>query len=137
MAERLAKIPDRARAERQRQILERGFQAPFVRDAVLLHDKMLADMEKALADKPWLAGDTFSLAECAIAPYILRLERLGMERMWEQRPRVADWYARVTDRPSWRDAIVAYPTSKQNDYDDDLKSRGVDLWPKVKALLAA
>src|SRR5690606_16073593 len=39
LEQRLSKLPDRGRADRQRQILERGFEAPFVRDAVLLHDK--------------------------------------------------------------------------------------------------
>lgn len=136
LRERLAKLPDRARAWRQEQLFEHGLDAPFVPEAVKLHDKVLADMEKALADAPWLAGDTFSLAECAIVPYVLRLDVLGLERMWDQRPRVADWYARVRSRPSWAEAITAFPSAKVNDYDDDLKSKGVDVWPKVKAMLA-
>lgn len=134
MEERLAKIPDRARAERQRQILERGFQAPFVRDAVLLHDKMLADMEKALAKAPWLAGKEFSLADIAIVPYVTRLDRLGLDGMWAGRPRVGDWFARVQARPSFDKAITAF---RPDSYDDELRKRGIDVWPQVKALLAA
>jgi len=137
LKERLAKLPDRARAWRQEQLLEKGLDASFVADAVKLHDKVLGDMEKTLAAKPWLAGDTFSLAECAIAPYVLRLDRLGLARMWDQRPRVADWYARLQARPSWAEAITAFPVAGNGDYDDDLKAKGVDVWPKVKTLLAA
>ena len=137
LTERLAKLPDRARAGRQQQLLEKGLDAPFVADAVKLHDKVLADMEKALAAGPWLAGAEFSIAECAIAPYVLRLDRLGLARMWDGRPRVADWYARLQARPSWGEAITAFPSLGHGDYDDDLKSKGVDVWPKVKALLAA
>jgi glutathione S-transferase len=137
LAERLAKLPDRARAWRQQQLFDHGLDAPFVPDALKLYDKMIADMEKALARGPWLAGDAFSLAECAIAPYVLRLDRLGLDAMWAGRARVVDWYARVRARPSWAKAITAFPSAGKGDYDDDLKSRGVDVWPKVKTLLAA
>ena len=131
---RLAKLPDQARAARQRQILEHGMKAPFVRDAVLLHDKVLRDMEKALAGQPWLNGTDFSLADIAIIPYVTRLDRLGLEGMWTERPRVADWFARVQARPSFDAAITAFRTDA---YDDELKKRGIDVWPQVKPLLAA
>jgi glutathione S-transferase len=134
MEERLAKLPDRSRADRQRQILERGFDAPFVRDAVLLHDKMLADMEKALAAAPWLAGRSFSLGDIAIVPYVTRLDRLGLAGMWAGRPRVAEWFGRVQARPSFDKAITAF---RPDSYDDELRKRGIDVWPQVKALLAA
>jgi glutathione S-transferase len=137
LKERFAKLPDRARAARQQQLLDKGLDAPLVADAVKLHDKVLGDMEKALADGPWLAGQEFSLAECAIAPYVLRLDRLGLARWWDNRPRVSDWYARLQARPSWAEAILAFPANPRNDYDDNLKAKGVDVWPKVKALLAA
>jgi hypothetical protein len=68
---------------------------------------------------------------------VLRLDRLGLARMWDQRPRVADWYARLQARPSWAEAITAFPVAGSGDYDDDLKAKGVDVWPKVKTLLAA
>lgn len=137
LKQRLAKLPDRARAWRQEQLLEKGLDASFVADALKLHDKVLGDMEKTLSSSTWLAGDTFSLAECAIVPYVLRLEKLGLARMWEHRPRVADWYARVKARPSWAKAIAAFPVLGNGDYDDDMRNKGVDSWPKVKALLAA
>lgn len=132
--ERLKKLPDRARAARQKQILELEFEAPFVKDAVMLHDKVLKEMEIALADGPWLAGDEFSLADIAILPYVTRLDRLGLERMWASRPRVAKWFEAMQARPSFASAITAY---RSNAYDDELKKRGVDVWPQVQALLAA
>ena len=134
MEQRLAKLPDPKRAERQRQILERGFEAPFVRDAVLLHDKMLGDMEKSLADGPWLAGGTLSLGDLAIIPYVTRLDRLGLDGMWAGRPRVTDWFGRVQARPSFDEAITAF---QPDSYDDQLRKQGIDVWPQVKALLAA
>ena len=132
--ERLRKLPDSARAARQRQILEQGFNAPFVRDAVLLHEKVIKDMEAALSKGPWLAGDEFSLADIAIIPYITRLDRLGLEGMWADRPHVTQWFAAMQARPSFNTAITAF---RSNAYDDELKKRGIDVWPQVSALLAA
>jgi len=137
LKERLAKLPDRARAWRQEQLYAHGLGAPFVPEAVKLHDKMLADMEKSLPGGKWLASDEFSIADCAIAPYVLRLDRLGLAKWWDNRPRVADWYARLQARPSWAEAITPFPSLGKGDYDDDLKSKGIDVWPKVKAMLAA
>lgn len=135
--ERIAKLPDRARAARQKELYEKGMNASFVPDHVKLHDKVLGEMEAWLADREWLAGDSYSIAECALLPYVWRLERLGLEGFWADRSNVADWFARCKARPSWDRAMESYPALGGDDYDDDLKSRGVDLWPKVKAMLVA
>ncbi|WP_207004616.1 glutathione S-transferase family protein [Trinickia mobilis] len=130
--ERLAKLPDRARADRQRQIMEQEFKAPFVKDAVLLHDKVLKEMDAALGEQTWLASDEFTLADIAIIPYVTRLDRLGLEKMWAQRPNVARWFDAVQARPSFDSAITSF---RSNAYDDELKKQGIDVWPKVNALL--
>lgn len=130
---RLAGMPDRARAGRQRQIMEQGFQAPFVKDAVLLFDKTYQAIEEALRDGPWLAGDSFSLADIALTPYLDRLSRLGLSPMWTQaRPRLTDWFARIRARPSFD---VAYTSFEPIDYDDLLEQRGAGRWTDVAALL--
>lgn len=137
MTERIARLPDRARAARQKEMMEKGIEASFVREHFRLYDKVLGDMEKTLDGRNWLAGDDFSLAECAMLPYVWRLERLNLARMWESRPRVTAWFDRCKARPSWDEAMEAYPALGGDDYDDDLKSRGVDLWPRVRPMLAA
>jgi glutathione S-transferase len=131
---RLAKLPDQARAARQRQILEHEFDAPFVKDAVLLHDKVLREMETTLSDRIWLAGSDFTLADIAIIPYVTRLDRLGLQGMWANRPAVTRWFEAVQARPSFASAITAFRT---NAYDDELKKNGIDVWPQVRALMAA
>ncbi|TFL14247.1 glutathione S-transferase family protein [Pusillimonas caeni] len=132
--ERLKKLPDRARAARQRKILEQEFEAPFVKDAVLLHDKVLREMNDALDASLWLAGDEFTLADIAIVPYVTRLDRLGLEGMWAALPNVKSWFDRVQARPSFDLAVTAF---RSNSYDDELKKQGVDVWPQVAALLEA
>jgi glutathione S-transferase len=36
-------------------------------------------MEKTLARRLWLVGEAFSLADIAMAPYVNRLDMLGMD----------------------------------------------------------
>ncbi|MDH3232266.1 MAG: glutathione S-transferase family protein [Alphaproteobacteria bacterium] len=134
---RIAKLPDRSRAARQKELYEKGMEASFLPDHLRLQDKVLGEMESRLSGHDWLAGDDYSDAECALLPYLWRLERLGLEGMWESRPNVDAWFATCKGRPSWGRAMVAYKALGDHDYDDDLKSRGVDLWPQFKAMLAA
>ena len=127
-------MPDRARAGRQRAIIEHGFDAPFVKDAVLLFDNTYRAMEEALGDGPWLAGPGFGLADIALTPYLDRLNRLGLSPMWTRaRPLLTDWFARIRARPSYDEAYTAYGPV---DYDDLLIERGESAWPEVEALLA-
>lgn len=135
--DRLAKLPDRARAARQRELLDNGIDASFVPQHFKLYEKVLGEMEAALGERPWLAGADFSLAECALLPYVWRLERLNLAKMWADRPNLADWFARCKARPSWDSAMEAYQALGGEDYDDDLRARDVDLWPKVQKMLAA
>jgi glutathione S-transferase len=135
---RIVALPDRARAKRQAEMIDKGIEASFMPEHIRLHANVLKDMEAALADDPYLAGDSYSLAETAILPYVWRLERLGLSPMWADYPRVADWFARCKARPSWDKAMEAYPSlvhSGEDDYDDDLVAMGVDVWPQVSKML--
>lgn len=133
---RLARIPDPVRVARQRELYAKGMDSPIVPENVRVYDRILGDMEKTLQHQPWLAGASYSLAECAILPYVWRLERLNLAGLYQERPRVMDWFARAKARPSWMRAMEAYPALGGHDYDDNLRARGVDLWPKVKAMLS-
>jgi glutathione S-transferase len=61
-------------------------------------------MEQSLANGPWLAGDSFSLADINMIPNLVRIDDLKMSSLWSDLPRVADWYARVQDRSSFAKA---------------------------------
>ncbi|MCY4551135.1 MAG: glutathione S-transferase family protein [Defluviicoccus sp.] len=131
---RLDSMPDPRRAARQRQIMERGFDVPFVQDAVMAFVGMLGDMQAALEHGPWLAGQTFSLADACIAPYVERLDRLGLAPMWDGLPRVAAWYDALRARPSYDAAFTAFPPTG---YDDLLRDRDDSAWPEVETAIAA
>ena len=133
LEERLMKMPDPARRDRQRALIEKGIETPFFRDHIKVFDKAIADMEAQLGKTKWLACDAYTLADAEITPYIERMDRLGLSGLWApERPRVADWFARIKARPSYK-AISDYPPT---DYDDTGRD-GLKNWPRIKQLIAA
>ena len=55
---------------------------------------------------PWLAGETFSLADAALLPYVLRVDHLRLTGLLEGRPNLVGWYERVQGRESFRTAVA-------------------------------
>ncbi|MGB7037455.1 MAG: glutathione S-transferase family protein [Xanthobacteraceae bacterium] len=128
------KAPLKRRAEYKRSVIEHGLDSEFVADALGQHQKMISWMVDDLERGPYLAGESFSNADCAVIPYILRLELLKLGAMWQQAPGVADWWERVRQRPSVKAAIV----DRMADSDwAPFKNLAPDPWPKVQALLKA
>ncbi|WP_169054411.1 glutathione S-transferase family protein [Nitratireductor sp. XY-223] len=111
---RYAKLPNRIRARKLRDLIENGPSSDYVPVAFGGLSKMCAGMEAGLEHGPWLMGDAFSLADALPVAYMYRLECLGLESLWEARfPRVADWYRRVTARPSMEQAVGPYLNETQ------------------------
>ena len=80
------KMPDPARRERQRALIEKGIETPFFRDHIKVFEKTVAEMEVQLGKTQWLACDRYTLADAEITPYIERVDRLGLAGLWENRP---------------------------------------------------
>ena len=89
------KAPLKRRTEYKRSVIEHGLDSEFAGDALAQHRKLLAWMADSLARGPYLAGESFSNAECAVIPYILRLELLKLDRLWADNPAIADRWARM------------------------------------------
>jgi glutathione S-transferase len=132
LEERLMKMPDAARRDRQRALIEKGIETPFFRDHIKVFEKTVIEMEAQLRQTTWLASDAYTLADAEITPYIERCDRLGLAGLWEDRPRVADWYKRIKARPSYT-GISNYPPT---DYDDTGRD-GLGSWPRIRELIAA
>jgi len=133
LEDRLMKMPDPARRERQRALIEKGIETPFFRDHIKVFDKAFGEMEMQLAKTKWLASDMFTLADLEITPYVERIDRLGLAGLWKDRPRLAEWFARIKTRPSFK-AIEDFPPT---DYYDDTGRDGLKDWPRIKELIAA
>jgi glutathione S-transferase len=66
----------------------------------------LTKMNKELTGSgPWLAGDSYSLADIAAAPVIDRIQRLRMADLWEDLPAVKSWVEHVTSRAAYKKAL--------------------------------
>jgi glutathione S-transferase len=133
MEAELAKSPDPRRSEIKRQVVTHGLDAPLVKDALRQHEKLFAMMESALKDAPWLAGKDWSLADAAATPYLWRLDKLKLAKLWGSRPGIAAWYDRVRARPSFKPAVEDWITPA----DHERYAKEPDPWPKVSQLIKA
>lgn len=130
-----AGIPNPITRARQRAAIELGLEAPEARQALALFDKAFADMEAELQQRPWLAGDSYSLADAAVTPYVNRFAMLQLANMWTRsRPRVSDWFRRIQERPSFSAAVTAFVTEA-----DMRPYAGLETWAwqRARALLDA
>ena len=66
---------------------------------------MMDRIEARLADRDWLIGNAFGLAEIAAAPYVVRYFEIAPAEAG-QRPRAEDWWARIRVRPSFAAAVM-------------------------------
>ncbi len=124
-------IPDPARREARRSVIEHGVKAPEIRAAIGQFVSLLDDMNAALAGSDFLAGDRYSLAEAALIPYILRLDTLAMTPLIDARPNVAAWYDRVRARGSYEAAVTAYLPEA---FVAGIRSQGELVWKDVEAI---
>jgi len=127
----LAKAPDAKRSEIKRQVVAHGLDAAPVTDALHVQEKLLDAIERATKDGPFIAGAAWSLADAAATPYVWRLDKLKLARMWDGRPGVAQWYERVQARDSFTTAVENWVTPA----DRDRYASGPDPWLKVRDLL--
>ncbi len=133
MEAELAKSPDRKRSEIKRQVVTHGLDAPLVADAIRQHEKLLDHIEAAMKNRFYIAGQEWSLADAAATPYVWRLDKLKLARMWDSRPGVVAWYDRVRSRPSFKAAVNDWLSPA----DIERYADAPDPWPKVQKILQA
>jgi glutathione S-transferase len=134
LAAHMAKIPDPVRRERSTDTNTHGIESKFFAPAIRNYDKLLGQLEAALTAGPWLAGDTYSLADIAYTPYLTRFEHLMFIGMLDERPQLADWYERIKARPNYQIAIGDWLNKK---YLPLMAEKGAEAWPRVQEILAA
>ncbi len=130
----LESIPDPAKRERRRDVIEKGLDSPHFKIAIERLLTLYRDMDDTLGRHAWLAGDAYSIADAAFTPYVVRLEHLDVMGLLDRTPRTAGWFRRIKARPSFHDAIVRWENAG---YLDLMKRRGREDWPKIKEIMAA
>lgn len=102
---RLAAIP----TEGRRALWRRMARDPFTREEIEAGLDVLEDLTRRIdaylesSGGPWLFGERLTLADIAVAPYVVRFEE---ERPGRMMPPSRAWWARFTDRPAWRVAQI-------------------------------
>ncbi|MCG6878584.1 MAG: glutathione S-transferase family protein [Deltaproteobacteria bacterium] len=117
------------------QWIQDGIKAPGAKEKIRLYLSYLDKMETVLSVNDWLVGDTFTLADVAMTPYVNRLAALAMEPLWEngRLPAVERWFETVKQRSSFERAFTKWlPTELR----DEMYSNGQRSWPEIKALLS-
>jgi glutathione S-transferase len=128
------RTPLKRRAEYKRSVIEHGLDSEFVSEAIAQHEKLLLWMAESLQSGRYLAGSAFSNADCAVIPYILRLELLELAGMWQRYPAIADWWTRMRERPSVKVTVI----DRMTDTDwAPFRNLAPDPWPKVQSLMKA
>ena len=115
-----------------REAIAQGIDHPGFIPAVNRYRRLLADMEVALAQREWLAGNSFSLADIGIIPYITRLEHLGLAGMWAGKANVTAWYDRTRQRPSYQSAVTDWLVAPAV---ATMNQTGKAAWPRVREIL--
>jgi glutathione S-transferase len=128
----LEQIPNIFKRERRRDVIDKGLDSIHFRIAVARMRQLLTEMDEALAEHAWLAGDAYTIADAAFTPYLARLEHLAILGMADDRPHVRGWYARIKARPSFADAITRW---ENPDYLALMTTRGREAWPKVQEIM--
>jgi glutathione S-transferase len=104
---KLASIPNPERRHTWYRMARDPFTAEELEAAMEVLRGLVRKMERTLADRPWLTGETFSLADISVSPYIKRIEELEPAQLDPSRnARVADWWRRITARPGYRAAHI-------------------------------
>ncbi|MGB6120027.1 MAG: glutathione S-transferase family protein [Mesorhizobium sp.] len=104
----LENISDPARRIRSKAAIEQGMDAPQFTEAVLKLRDLYRDFDDTLAKHEFLAGGSYSLADLAFSPYLLRFEQLGFCELTAARPRIVEWSRRLFDRPSYKAGVIDF-----------------------------
>jgi len=103
-----AQMKDQVRRTNDQINIAGGLESPLLPDAVAKFRALFEEMDSTLAQSPWLAGDTYSLADIALVVYVRRLESFMMAPLWDHLTHLNDWYARIASRPAYEKAVVSW-----------------------------
>ena len=94
------------RAEYMRRYTEGISKEEEARALVVLCSAM-DEMEATLKTQDWLAGDSYSLADIGVTPFIQRFEMNELAELidWDARPATGAWWERIKARPCYETAM--------------------------------
>ncbi len=105
---RLAAIPTEERKITWRRMARDPFSADELEAALNVLRDMADRIEARLTKTPYIVGKTYSLADIAAAPYVVRLQELRPDELsTAKRPNAAKWWQELQARPAYAAAHLA------------------------------
>lgn len=115
-------------------IVRYGFKAPGAVEGVKLYDRYLHKMEKALEGNDWLVGDSFTIADISLAPYVNRLAMMSMHGIWGggRLPNVERWFDAIEAHVHFKASFIDWVPKELT---SDMRENGIKSWPEVAKIL--
>lgn len=126
----LAQMPDPVARTKRLDLFAKGLNSGYVDQALKHLGQAFQDMDKALARGDWVSGPAFGLADIALISYVDRLDRLGLDNMWDSTPSVDGWLRRMQSRDSYKAEVSGRIPEK---FADGMKADGSAFRDEVKA----
>ena len=109
---------------------ELGVESPLLPNAIATFKDLFHEIDRTLADREWLVGNMFSLADISMVVYVNRLASFQMAPLWDDLAALKDWNARIMARSTYETAVT--------DWGDTTSQKRIELgrqaFGKVKAL---
>lgn len=106
LADRLARVPSAARKEAWTRVARKPYTDEEKAAAMAGLLELLQRMQTMLgAQRTWLVGEGYSIADIAAVPFVMRISELNPPAIAEY-PAVRAWWARVRERPSFAMARI-------------------------------
>ena len=103
LAEKLKSIPSKERQESWLRVARRPYTDEERATARAKLVELLDKMEATLKTSAWLAGQSYSIADIAVVPFVKRIdEEIAPDQVTPStHPRVAEWWATIQARPAF------------------------------------
>lgn len=86
--------------------IEHGLESPLLPLAVAFFKNHFKQMDRTLAERRWLSGHSFSLADISHGVYVTRMAGFDMETLWQHLNHLIDWHERFKARPSYKAGVT-------------------------------
>ncbi len=130
----VARFPDPVMGAKRRDLILNGTGSPYVGQALMYLRRMLDDLQAQLAGD-WLGGQGAGIVDVALIASVDRLDRLGLQGLWDAHPAIGPWLARWQSMPAYAAGIEAFtpPGSAA-----PMRAAGLDEhWPALRERWAA
>jgi glutathione S-transferase len=125
-----AQMRDQVRRTNDQVNIASGLDSPLLPDAVATFRRLFEEMDLTLSESPWLAGETYSLADIALVVYVRRMASFMMAPLWHDLKHLNEWYERIAGRPAYESAVVSWGDVTEQ----DRKEHGQAAFPQVARL---